>query len=137
MCIRDRYEAHHDVQIGEGAIVAAVRLAKRYLQDRALPDAAIDLLDETGARKRVEIDGVPVDVDQAIRRLVSLKAQATSLAGDSDALSVKTRERLEREIGDLEPTVGEMRAKLDARRQLDAAEAAQGRAAGNLSLIHI
>jgi ATP-dependent Clp protease ATP-binding subunit ClpB len=129
--IASKYEAHHDVQIGEGAIVAAVRLAKRYLQDRALPDAAIDLLDETGARKRVEIDGVPVDVDQAIRRLVSLKAQATSLAGDSDALSVKTRERLEREIGDLEPTVGEMRAKLDARRQLDAAEAAQGRAAGN------
>ncbi|MGO9838606.1 MAG: ATP-dependent Clp protease ATP-binding subunit [Polyangiaceae bacterium] len=129
--IASRYEAHHDVQIGEGAIVAAVRLAKRYLQDRALPDAAIDLLDETGARKRVEIDGVPVNVDQAIRRLVSLKAQVTSLTGDSDALSVKTRERLEREIGALEPTVGEMRAKLDARRQLDAAQAAEGRRAGS------
>ena len=58
---RTRYEAHHKVQIGDPAIVAAVRLAKRYLQDRALPDTAIDLLDEAAARKRVEIDGVPAD----------------------------------------------------------------------------
>ena len=96
--IASKYEAHHHVQIGEGAIVAAVRLAKRYLQDRALPDAAIDLLDETASRKRVEIDGVPAKVDEAIRRLASLKAQVTSLAGDVDAMSVKTRERIEKEI---------------------------------------
>src|ERR1700722_2415201 len=110
--IASRYEAHHEVQIGEGAIVAAVRLAKRYLQDRALPDAAIDLLDETASRKRVEIDGGPAKVDEAIRRLASLRAQLTSLAGDIDAMSVKTRERIEKEIHGLEPTVSEMRAKL-------------------------
>jgi ATP-dependent Clp protease ATP-binding subunit ClpB len=114
--IASKYEAHHHVQIGEGAIVAAVRLAKRYLQDRALPDAAIDLLDETAARKRVEIDGVPAAVDVAIRRLSSLKAQGASLAGDADAMSVKTRERLEKELRELEPAVSEMRAKLDSRR---------------------
>src|SRR5580700_1006985 len=114
--IASKYEAHHKVQIGEGAIVATVRLAKRYLQDRALPDAAIDLLDETAARKRVEVDGVPVNVDQAIRRLASLKAQAASLAGDADAMSVKTRERIEKEMRELEPAVSEMRAKLDSRR---------------------
>jgi len=114
--IASKYEAHHHVQIGEGAIVGAVRLAKRYLQDRALPDAAIDLLDETAARKRVEIDGVPAAVDVAIRRLSSLKAQGASLAGDSDAMSVKTRERLEKELRELEPMVSEMRAKLDSRR---------------------
>jgi ATP-dependent Clp protease ATP-binding subunit ClpB len=114
--IASKYEAHHAVQIGEAAIVGAVRLAKRYLQDRALPDAAIDLLDETAARKRVEIDGVPANVDQAIRRLASLKAQTASLADDTDAMSVKTRERLERESRELEPAVSEMRAKLDARR---------------------
>ena len=114
--IASKYEAHHQVQIGEGAIVAAVRLAKRYVQDRALPDTAIDLLDETAARKRVEIDGVPAKVDEAIRRLASLKAQAASLAGDADAMSVKTRERLEKETRELEPTVSEMRAKLDSRR---------------------
>ncbi len=121
--IASKYETHHKVQIGEGAIVAAVRLARRYLQDRALPDAAIDLLDETAARKRVEIDGVPARVDEAIRRLASLKAQATSLAGDIDAMSVKTRERIEKDIRELEPTVSEMRAKLDSRRGAMAAVA--------------
>jgi ATP-dependent Clp protease ATP-binding subunit ClpB len=119
--ITSKYEAHHDVQIGEGAIEGAVRLAKRYLQDRALPEAAIDLLDETAARKRVETDGVPEKVDGAIRRLASLRAQATSLTGDTDALSVKTRDRLEKEIRDLEPAVTEMRAKLDSRRGVVAA----------------
>jgi ATP-dependent Clp protease ATP-binding subunit ClpB len=121
--IASKYEAHHGVQIGEAAIVGAVRLAKRYLQDRALPDAAIDLLDETAARKRVEIDGVPAKVDQAIRRLASLKAQISSLSGDTDAMSVKTRERLERESHELEPAVSEMRARLDARRGAMAAVA--------------
>jgi ATP-dependent Clp protease ATP-binding subunit ClpB len=122
--IASKYEAHHKVQIGEGAIVAAVRLARRYLQDRALPDAAIDLLDETAARKRVEIDGVPEKVDGAIRRLASLRAQATSLAGDVDVMSVKMRERIEKEIRELEPAVSEMRAKLDSRRGAMAALAA-------------
>ena len=122
--IASKYEAHHKVQIGEGAIVAAVRLATRYLHDRALPDAAIDLLDETAARKRVEIDGVPEKVDAAIRRLASLKAQAASLTGDDDAMSVKTRERLEKEARELEPAVSEMRAKLDSRRGALAALAA-------------
>jgi len=114
--IASKYESHHQVAIGEGAIVAAVRLAKRYVQDRALPDAAIDLLDETAARKRVEIDGIPAKVDEAIRRLASLKAQTASLTGDADAMSVKTRERLEKEMRELEPAVSEMRAKLDSRR---------------------
>jgi ATP-dependent Clp protease ATP-binding subunit ClpB len=125
--IASKYEAHHHVQIGEGAIVATVRLAKRYVQDRALPDAAIDLLDETAARKRVEIDGVPAPVDKAIRRVASLKAQIASLAGDVDALSVRTRERLDEELRALEPSVSEMRAKLDARR---AAEGTMGRDPG-------
>jgi ATP-dependent Clp protease ATP-binding subunit ClpB len=109
-----KYEAHHHAQIGEGAIVATVRLAKRYLQDRVLPDAAIDLLDETAARKRVEIDGVPAKVDEAIRRLASLKAQATSLAGDTDPVSVSARQRIEHEMQELEPAVSDMRTRLDA-----------------------
>ncbi|HEX8792271.1 MAG TPA: AAA family ATPase [Polyangiaceae bacterium] len=132
--IASKYEAHHEVQIGEGAILAAVRLAKRYLQDRALPDAAIDLLDETAARKRVEIDGVPEKVDAAIRRLASLKAQIASLAGDDDAMSVKTRERLEKEARELEPAVSEMRARLDSRRGAVAAHAALRAEAERLEL---
>jgi ATP-dependent Clp protease ATP-binding subunit ClpB len=56
--VAERYERHHRVQVSEGAIGAAVQLAKRYLSDRALPDTAVDLLDETASRKRVEFDGV-------------------------------------------------------------------------------
>ncbi len=122
--ITTRYEQHHKVQIGDPAITAAVRLAKRYVQERALPDSAIDLLDEAAARKRVEIDGLPAEVDDAIRRVASLKAQLAGLQDDTDAMSVKTRERLEREIRELEPTVTEMRAKLESRRGAIAAEAA-------------
>jgi ATP-dependent Clp protease ATP-binding subunit ClpB len=121
--IASKYEVHHRVQIGEGAIVAAAKLAKRYLQDRALPDAAIDLLDETGARKRVEADSVPASVDGPMQRLASLRAQLASLDGDADALSVKTRERLEKEAHGLEPVVAERRAQLDLQRGPATAEA--------------
>ena len=122
--IATRYEAHHKVQIGDPACVAAVRLAKRYVQDRALPDSAIDLLDEACARKRVEIDGLPAHMDDAIRRVASLKAQLSGLEDDIDAMSLKTKERLNKEIAELEPTVIEMRAKLDSRRGALAAQAA-------------
>ncbi|MDP9151381.1 MAG: AAA family ATPase [Myxococcota bacterium] len=114
--IASKYETHHGVQIGEGAIVSSVRLAKRYLQDRALPDAAIDLLDESAARKRIEMGGVPAAVDEAIRRLSSLKAQTLSLTGDVDALSVRARDRIGKEIAALEPAVAVMRAGLESRR---------------------
>ncbi len=122
--IATRYEAHHKVQIGDPAVVSAVRLAKRYLQDRALPDSAIDLLDESAARKRVEIDGVPAEVDDAIRRLASLKAQRASLADDIDAMSTKTRERIDKEIAELDPQVITMRQRIESKRSVLTAQTA-------------
>ena len=113
--VASRYEEKHDVRIGDPAITAAVRLAKRYVQDRVLPDPAIDLLDEAAARKRVEIDGVPAAVDVAIRRLSSLEAQRASLKDDEDAMSKKTLGKLDAEIEKLRPEVTEMRAKIEAR----------------------
>jgi ATP-dependent Clp protease ATP-binding subunit ClpB len=120
--IATAYESKHKVQIGDPAITAAVRLAKRYMQDRALPDSAIDLLDEAAARKRVEIDGVPASVDGAIHRLSSLKHQLAALLDDTDPMSMKTRGRLESEIKQLEPEVASMRARLDSRRGAVAAQ---------------
>ncbi|MCB9580195.1 MAG: AAA family ATPase [Polyangiaceae bacterium] len=114
--ISSRYEERHQVEIGESAIVAAVKLAKRYVQDRFLPDSAIDLLDETAAAKRVETDGVPFEVDEAIRRLESLKAQIHSLDHSGDATTRSAREKLEAEASELEPKVVEMRSKLESRR---------------------
>lgn len=119
--IAERYESHHNVRISESAVLSAVKLAKRYLSDRALPDTAVDLLDETSARKRVEVDGVPAEVDTMIRRVESLRAQIKTLADDDDRLSVQTRTRLEEEFKSLEPKVAEMRTQLASRRGVVAA----------------
>lgn len=114
--IAARYERHHHVDIDEKAIRAAVSLAKRYVSDRALPDSAVDLLDETAARKRIEIEGVPTDVDQACRRLESLEAQLASLAGDEDRTSMAVHARLAAEVDALRPKVAELRRELSERR---------------------
>ncbi|MEZ4299755.1 MAG: AAA family ATPase [Polyangiaceae bacterium] len=119
--IATKYESHHEVRIGEGAIVTAVNLAKRYVSDRALPDTAVDLLDETSARKRVEVDGLPVELDQMNRRIDALRAQIATLADDDDKLSVKTRERLQRELGELEGKTGDVKSKVAARMGVAAA----------------
>lgn len=110
------FERHHGVRVGENAIVASVTLAKRYLQDRFLPDSAIDLLDESAAALRVETDGVPAEFDGAMRRLDAVRAQLSSLEGADDSATQATRTRLAEEATALEPKVAEMRKKLDSRR---------------------
>lgn len=119
--IATKYEGHHRVRIGESAILAAVTLAKRYISDRALPDTAVDLLDETSARKRVEVEGVPAELDMMNRRAESLKAQIAALADDDDKLSVTTRQKLEKELAEIRPTVDAMKAKIDSKKGLIAA----------------
>jgi ATP-dependent Clp protease ATP-binding subunit ClpB len=119
--IASRYERHHRVRIAETAIRTAVALAKRYVPDRALPDSAVDLVDETSARKRVEVDGVPAEVDSAMRRLESLEAQIAGLADETDKVGITQREELEKEAAELRPQVDEMREKLESRRGVVAA----------------
>jgi len=111
-----RYEKHHDVRIGEGAIRASVVLAKRYVQDRSLPDSALDLLDEAAARKRVELEGLPAEVDDKLRRLDALRAQMAALANDDDRLSRTTFEKLGSEVKALEPEVATARERMTSRR---------------------
>jgi ATP-dependent Clp protease ATP-binding subunit ClpB len=114
-------EQHHGVPIQDRAVVAAVELAKRYLQDRRLPDAALDLLDESAAAKRVEIDGVPLELDDLVQRLASLKVQLASLADEDDAAAKELLSRLAAEQGRIEPRVVELRASLEGRRGVTAA----------------
>jgi ATP-dependent Clp protease ATP-binding subunit ClpB len=121
--IASRYEAHHRVQISEGALRTAVTLARRYIADRALPDSAVDLIDETAARKRVEVDGVPTEVDTVIRRLDSLEAQLAGIANDDSKLGKKTRAELRAEADGLRPKVAEMREEIESRRGVVAAVA--------------
>jgi ATP-dependent Clp protease ATP-binding subunit ClpB len=100
-----RYEAKHAVRIADAAIQAAVRLSRRYVPSANLPKVAIDLIDEAGARARVELDGKPEAVDRAERRLETLEAEIRSLSDDTDDESVRTREALEKEAAALRPEV--------------------------------
>ena len=111
-----RFEDHHQVVVTEGGVTAAVRLAKRYLQDRFLPDSAIDLLDEAAATVRVESDGVGAEADRAFRRLESLDAQLGALEGAADSGSVAARASLATEADGLRPQVKKWREELDSRR---------------------
>jgi ATP-dependent Clp protease ATP-binding subunit ClpB len=122
--VASSYEKFHNVRIGDPAVVASVRLAKRYVQDRSLPDSAIDLLDEASGRKRVEIEGVPAVFDALLRRVSSLKIQIEGVFDDTDEMSVKTRGKLQKELEGLEPQIAETRSKLESRRGAQAAQTA-------------
>ncbi len=96
--LKGRYEAHHQVQISDAALVAAAMLSDRYITARFLPDKAIDLIDEAASRLRMEIDSRPVEIDELQRTVDRMKMEELALARENDAAS---RERLERLRADL------------------------------------
>ncbi|MCP4490959.1 MAG: ATP-dependent chaperone ClpB [Gammaproteobacteria bacterium] len=100
--LKERYEVHHGVDITDPAIVAAATLSYRYITDRQLPDKAIDLIDESASRIRMQIDSKPEDMDRLERRLIQLKIEFEALKKESDAASNKRREMLKSEITQLE-----------------------------------
>ncbi len=100
--LKERYEVHHGVDITDPAIVAAATLSYRYITDRQLPDKAIDLIDESASRIRMQIVSKPEDMDRLERRLIQLKIEQEALKKESDAASNKRREALEDEISKLE-----------------------------------
>ncbi len=95
-----RYEAHHEVQITDGALVAAATLSDRYITSRFLPDKAIDLVDEAASRLRMEIDSRPVEIDELQRSVDRLKMEEMALAKESDAASMDRLSRLRTELAD-------------------------------------
>ncbi|MDH3621292.1 MAG: ATP-dependent chaperone ClpB [Gammaproteobacteria bacterium] len=107
--LKERYEVHHGVEITDPAIVAAATLSHRYISDRFLPDKAIDLIDESASRIRIEIDSKPEEMDRLERRIIQLKIEREALKKESDDASVKRLddigeklEALEKEFSDLE-----------------------------------
>ncbi|MEV6861189.1 ATP-dependent chaperone ClpB [Streptosporangium subroseum] len=98
--LKGRYEAHHQVQIADGALVAAAALSDRYITSRFLPDKAIDLIDEAASRLRMEIDSRPVEIDQLQRNVDRMKMEELALSKETDESSVQRRERLRRELAD-------------------------------------
>jgi ATP-dependent Clp protease ATP-binding subunit ClpB len=100
--LQERYEVHHGVDITDPAIVAAATLSHRYIADRQLPDKAIDLIDEAGARIRMEIDSKPEALDKLERRIIQLKIEQEALRKEEDEASKKRRKSLEETLGGLE-----------------------------------
>ena len=96
--LKEKYEVHHGVDIGDPAIVAAATLSHRYITDRQLPDKAIDLVDEAASRIRMEIDSKPEVMDKLDRRLIQLKIEREALKKESDDASKLRRTALEGEI---------------------------------------
>ncbi len=99
--IREKYEVHHGVQITDNALVAAAQMSNRYISDRFLPDKAIDLIDEACARLRMEIDSMPVELDETQRRLRQLEIERLSLAKEPDQLSQERLYKIKEEIAQL------------------------------------
>ncbi len=100
--LKERYEVHHGVEITDPAIVAAATLSDRYISDRQLPDKAIDLIDESASRIRIEIDSKPEELDRLERRIIQLKIEREALKKELDDASAKRREDIESELDVLE-----------------------------------
>jgi ATP-dependent Clp protease ATP-binding subunit ClpB len=99
--LKERYEVHHGVRIQDQALVAAAVLSDRYVTGRFLPDKAIDLIDEAASKLRIEIDSLPTELDQIIRRIRQLEIEKVALDKETDEVSAERLQRLERELADL------------------------------------
>ncbi len=99
--LKERYEVHHGVRIADNALVAAAVLSSRYIADRFLPDKAIDLMDESAARLKMEITSKPEEIDELDRRILQLEMEKLSLARESDPASRDRLGKLERELAEL------------------------------------
>jgi ATP-dependent Clp protease ATP-binding subunit ClpB len=109
--LKERYEVHHGVRIKDAALVAAAVLSDRYVTGRFLPDKAIDLVDESAARLRMEIDSMPTEIDEVDRRIKQLEIERVSLKKETDQASAERLERLERELADLQERISGLKGR--------------------------
>ena len=105
--LKERYEVHHGVKIKDSAIIAAAMLSHRYISDRFLPDKAVDLMDEAASRLRIEIDSVPMEIDEVQRKIMQLEIERQALKKEKDKASVERLKKLEKELADLKDEVKE------------------------------
>ncbi len=111
--LKGRYEAHHQVQISDAALVAAAALSDRYITARFLPDKAIDLVDEAASRLRMEIDSRPVEIDELQRSVDRMKMEELALSKETDAASKERLERLRRDLADRQEQLTALIARWD------------------------
>ncbi len=113
--LKERYETHHKVRIKDESIIAAVELSERYINDRFLPDKAIDLIDEAASKLRLEIDSVPEELDELNRKIMQLEIEREAIKREKDE---KKLGDLNEEIGNLYEERQQLKAKWEAERQI-------------------
>jgi ATP-dependent Clp protease ATP-binding subunit ClpB len=115
--LKERYEVHHGVRIKDAAILAAATLSHRYISDRFLPDKAIDLIDEAAASLRMQIDSLPVEIDEIERRIMQLEIERQSLLKEKDAHSKERRKQIEKELAALKEDSSGRKARWQAEKE--------------------
>jgi ATP-dependent Clp protease ATP-binding subunit ClpB len=112
--LKERYEVHHGIRIKDSALVAAARLSHRYIGDRFLPDKAIDLVDEAGARLRTEIDSMPAEMDEISRKVLQLEIEREALKKETDPGSQTRLAGLEKELAEKQQRLNELKIRWEA-----------------------
>lgn len=108
--LKEKYEVHHGVRIKDSAIVAAATLSHRYITDRFLPDKAIDLIDESASKLRIEIDSLPQEIDELERKILQMEIEKEALKKEVDPASKERLDKIEKELLELKAQSGEMKA---------------------------
>jgi len=115
--LKEKYEVHHGVRIKDTALVAAAQLSHRYIGDRFLPDKAIDLIDEAASKLRMEIDSVPVEIDEVQRKLIQLEIERQALKKEKDEVSLERLVELEKEIANLNEELNALKLTWEKEKQ--------------------
>ncbi|MFH1214005.1 MAG: AAA family ATPase, partial [Candidatus Neomarinimicrobiota bacterium] len=116
--LKERYENHHGIRITDTALVAAVELSDRYITDRFLPDKAIDLVDEAASRLRLEIDSLPVELDEVERKISQMEIESRALAKEKDINESRQRyEKIQRELAQIKDEAAILRSRWQTEKQ--------------------
>jgi ATP-dependent Clp protease ATP-binding subunit ClpB len=116
--LKEKYEVHHGVRITDSAIVAAAVLSHRYIADRFLPDKAVDLMDEAASRLRIEIDSMPVEIDEVERRITQLEIERQALSKETDKASLDRLGALNGELAELKDKSAGMKLHWQQEREI-------------------
>jgi len=116
--LKERYEVHHGVKIQDAALIAAATLSNRYISDRYLPDKAIDLIDESASRLRIEIDSLPAEIDEIERTITKLEVEREALKKEKDQTSKQKLKDLEKQLAQLKDNVQGMKIRWQQEKEL-------------------
>jgi ATP-dependent Clp protease ATP-binding subunit ClpB len=116
--LKERYEIHHGVRIKDSAIIAAATLSNRYISDRFLPDKAVDLIDESSSRLRIELDSMPAEIDVIDRKIIQMEIEKQSLIKETDKTSVERYNKINQELSGLRESMTRMKLQWGTEKEI-------------------